>query len=45
MQKSKEEVCDSILLIMMNMYYPHSPSLEEIGEKPIKFYKNVRVRA
>jgi hypothetical protein len=29
----------------MNMYYPHSPSLEEIGEKPIKFYKNVRVRA
>jgi hypothetical protein len=24
MQKSKE-VCDSILAIMMNMYYPHCP--------------------
>jgi hypothetical protein len=24
MQKSKEEVCDSILVIMMNLYYPHS---------------------
>jgi hypothetical protein len=43
MQKSKE-VCDSILVIMMNMYYPHCP-FPSRKWRVAKDYENLRESA